>query len=323
MLSRVADNLYWMSRYLERAEHTARVLQANMDVQLDRPTDSSAKSWQLVLESLHVGDSAESPPPDATAIVSALTVNANHDASIIASIEGARRNARQVRELISSEMWEQINRLYLTVSQTAFDTLWVQPHDFFQAVIKGALLFRGLTDATMNHGEGWHFIQVGQLLERVVNLTGLLKTYLGYWSRHGRLLDDPSPAQYLDWMTLLHSCAAFEAYTKEYTADLRFHHIAEFLLLSEQFPHSIHFAIRTMQEDLNAIAAATGTHRNTRVYRLIGRLRSQLSYDEIGDVIAAGLTGYLDDIHAGCLEIDSAIYQTYIMYAVEDKLLNG
>ncbi|MEI7773053.1 MAG: alpha-E domain-containing protein, partial [Chloroflexales bacterium] len=161
MLSRVADSLYWMSRYLERAEHTARLIAVGLNLMLDQTPQSVGPRWERLLAALRAY-----PPPsgsgDAYAIARMLTFDTSNEGSIVSCIASARENARQVRELISSEMWEQLNRLYLRVKGSSIDQIWQgEPLEFYQDVKEGAHLFQGVTDATMTHGEGWQFIQVG------------------------------------------------------------------------------------------------------------------------------------------------------------------
>lgn len=325
MLSRVADNLYWMSRYLERAEHTARLINVNLDLIPDRSPETIERCWQQLITSLHLpltDDITEAMHDDSSSsgyqVVQHLTFNADNPDSVASCISLSRENARQVRELISEAMWEQINRLYLDVKNTTLKQIWqAQPHDYFQAVTFGSYLFRGVTNSTMNRGEGWHFIQIGQLIERISNITKLLEIYLQETSASG---DAAQTDPYLDWVCLLRSCTAFEAYCKVYTADLRHDRIAEFLLLNDEFPHSVHFAVKTMQNGLNAVAEETEVRKNSQVYRLVGRLKAMLSYDEIGEVIAAGLPDYLQQIKTQCNKIHQATYQTYITYPIEEKL---
>jgi uncharacterized alpha-E superfamily protein len=317
MLSRVADNLYWMSRYLERAEHTARLIDVNLDLMPDRSAQARQKAWQNLYGSLRL------PLPDfpleAYNVVQSLTFDAAQEASIISHIANARENARQVREQFSSEMWEQTNSLYLEVKETTIDEIWTdQPHKFFQMVKQGVHLFQGISDSTMNHGQGWHFIQVGQFIERASNSAALINIHLR---------ETPSPRQeatstdqYLDWVGLLRSCTAFEAYCKVYSADPLFNCIAEFLLLNEEFPHSVHFSVKMLRTALEAVAEITDTRKNSQVYRRVGRLKARLDYDQIDEVIADDLYSYLDDIQKQCAQIHNAVYQTYINYPITEKL---
>lgn len=318
MLSRVADNLYWMSRYLERAEHTARLVDVNLDLMLDRSAGAAERSWKGVFSSLRVPLPAEAAP-DAYQMTHLLTFDAANESSIVSLIAAARENARQVREMISSEMWEQINRLYLDVKGTRLEAIWnAQPHEFFQSVKQGAHLFRGITTSTMNHGEGWHFIQVGQFIERAGNIATLLSVHLCNKPEPGR---PANPAdQYLDWVCLLRSCTAFEAYCKIYSPEPHQDHVAEFLLLNEGFPHSVHFSVMMMRNALLAVADITDTRRNSQVYRRVGRLKAMLDFDQIEDVISGDMQAYLDNIRRQCAQIHNTIYQTYINYPINEKL---
>jgi uncharacterized alpha-E superfamily protein len=248
MLSRVADTLYWMSRYLERAEHTARVIDINLNLMLDQSPASAGPRWERVLASLRA-EGPEGTPGDPYAICRALTFDATNTSSISACVAAARENARQVRELISSEMWEQLNRLYFQVRRASLVDIWSgQPHEFFNSVKDGAHLFRGITDSTVCQGEPYHFIEVGRFLERAAAAAALLDVHFGQthdWN-------DPAvaAAQHLEWVGLLRCCAAFEAYCKVYTADLQPIRIAEFLLLNDEFPHSVRFSVDWVQSAL-------------------------------------------------------------------------
>src|SRR5262249_13527953 len=156
MLSRVADSLYWMSRYLERAEHTARLLDLNLNLTLDQSSSVAEQRWRLVLLSLRSVEPDKSPC-DAYCLTEHLTFNSDNKDSLVSCVIAARENARQVREQISSEMWEQLNQLYLGVRRAKIDGIFTQPHEFYRPVKEGSHLFQGVTDSTMTHGEGWYF----------------------------------------------------------------------------------------------------------------------------------------------------------------------
>ncbi|MEO8397929.1 MAG: alpha-E domain-containing protein, partial [Chloroflexota bacterium] len=160
MLSRVADTLYWMSRSLERAEHTARLLDLQLHMMVELNSEDADERWQRILTSLYVTapDNFKADPYSYTHLLAFDSGNSN---SITACIAAARENARHVREQISSEMWEEVNRLSLQVKNTQIAKIWDnQPHEFFDSVKQGIHLFQGITDSTMNHGEGWQFIQM-------------------------------------------------------------------------------------------------------------------------------------------------------------------
>src|SRR5712664_4407367 len=170
MLSRVADSLYWMSRYLERAEHTARLVDVELQLWLDQSPETGAGRWRFLLEGLHAPGAQGAV--DATKLVNTLVFSRSNASSIVSCIASARENLRHVREQCSTRMWEQLNRLYLDVMDMRPEEEWIlKSHDFFHLITERAYLFHGITDATMSHGEGWQFIQLGLYVERTVTLT--------------------------------------------------------------------------------------------------------------------------------------------------------
>lgn len=317
MLSRVADNLYWMSRYLERAEHSLRLLTVNLNMMLDQSPAEADARWQQLLESLMVSAPADQPL-DEYHILHLLTFDQNNRNSIISCIESARENARPVRELISSEMWEYLNQLYLRVRKLDVETLWRdEPFSYFREIYDGLLLFQGVTDSTMNHSEGWHFIQAGRYIERATAVCNLIAV-------HSPALQPCSPDEaaerYLHWVGILKSCTAFEAYVKIYSADVQPDLLTEFLLLNEDFPHAVHFSIGCLETALNAIAESTEKRKNIRVNRLAGRLRAMLGFASIDEIMDADLRGFLSDVNLHCAQIHTAIQETYITYPIETAL---
>lgn len=317
MLSRVADNLYWMARYLERAQHTARLLDVTLDLVPDRSAGAVTRSWEKLFASLHLAI-PENLPMKGRPITQMLALDTESEPSIVHHVASARDNARQVRELISSEMWEQINRLYLDLQKASMDRVWAAPHEFFHTVKQGAHLFQGITDSTMDRSEGWHFIQLGQYIERAGNVAALLSAHLAHEAA-GEVLLHASDL-YLEWLGLLRSCTAFEAYCKVYSADLRFEEIAEFLLLNDSFPFSINFAASMLQSALEDIADTTDTRRHNPILRRIGRLKATLDYEQIDDLLAADLSTTLLTIQSQCAQIHTDIFHAYIAYPVEEKL---
>lgn len=316
MLSRVADSLYWMGRYLERAEHTARLVNVNLHLALDRTPADAAQHWGRLLSSLRLPPpAAESLTPVEHATAASLDL-ANRD-SISASIGAARENARQVREQISSEMWEQINRLFLAVRRDAHDADWTGgTHAFLASVIEGVHLFQGITDATMTHGEGWQYIDLGRYLERASATAALLDVH--YRDFPGARDQPAEVGEYVEWVAVLRSCCAFEAYCRHYTADLRSIRIAEFLILNAHFPRSIRFAAGRIQASLKAIAALTG--RGGRAERLAGRLLASLDYGQVDEIVGEQLPVYLEGIVRQANQINAAVYQQYINYPIESAL---
>src|ERR1700685_2806814 len=255
MLSRVAESLYWMSRYLERAEHTARLLDVDLQLRLDQSPKNSSGRWLRLLEASQVPAPVDGQS-DAAPLTHILTLDRDNSSSILSCVAAARENLRQVREQCSTEMWEQLNRLYLQVNSTTSSEAWLlNSYVFFRAVQEGAHLFQGATDSTMAHGEGWQYIQLGRFVERTDALARLIGTHFT-WLHHS-LEQAVENEEYLEWVGLLKSCAAFEAYCKTYTAELRPLRVAEFLLLNSSFPHSVRFSVDRVHAALIAIGELT------------------------------------------------------------------
>jgi len=318
MLSSDADSLYWMSRYLERAEHTARMIDVNIVLMLDQSPAFADLRWSRLLSSLRV-TLPEGESLGARGITELLTLDRAGSASIIACLTSARDNARQVREQISSEMWEQLNRLYLHMSAADAGDIWnEQPHEFFRAIKEGIQLFQGITDCTMPRNQGWQFMDVGRFIERASKTAALVDAHYDELAEAQER--DNGVTDYLDWVGLLKSRTAFEAYCQVYTADLRPDRIAEFLLLNADFPHSIRYAVHRLQAALKAIGRATGARKAGSVDRLTGRLQSMLDYGQIDEIMAGNMQAFLADIQQQCLHIHRSIYQVYITPPIESIL---
>jgi uncharacterized alpha-E superfamily protein len=319
MLSRVAESLYWMSRYLERAEHTARLIDVDIELGLDQSPEAGAGRWWRLLEALQA-PAPEDGKIDAATLTHILTLDRTNESSIISCVAAARENLRQVREQCSSAMWEQLNRLYLQVNSTTASEAWMlHSYVFFRAVRDGAHLFHGVTDSTMSHGEGWQYIQLGRYVERTDAVARLIGAY---FTRLPYSVDQPVESEeYLEWVGLLKSCAAFEAYCKKHTAELRPLRVAEFLLLNPEFPHSVRFSVDKVHAALSAIAALTERKAEQPV-RLAGRLRATLSFSQIDEVMASGANAYVESVRQQCGQAHSSIHQIYFDYPVESALVS-
>jgi uncharacterized alpha-E superfamily protein len=316
MLSRVADSLYWMSRYLERAEHTARLVDVELQLWLDQSPEAGAGRWRFLLEATRT--LAAERAVDPTRLVNQLVFSRTNASSIVSCVATARENLRHVREQCSSEMWEQMNRLYLEVMETRPGELWMlESHGFFRAVQEGAHLFQGITDGTMSHGEGWQYIQLGRYVERTDTVASLMETH---FKRMAQPADQAvESGEYLEWVGLLRACVAFEAYCKAQTAEIRPLRVAEFLLLNPEFPHSVRFSVDRINAALHVIGDLT-ERREKLPTRIAGKLRAQMSFTQIEEIMAEGATAYLQNVRNECAQIHAAIHQIYFDYAIESEL---
>lgn len=313
MLSRVADSLYWMARYLERAEHTTRLLDANIQLMLEQKPQAVERQLRRINLSL-----GKPLPVDAKLTVpqleAALIFDTSVKASIISCVMQARENARQVREQISSEMWSELNGLYHFVKKYDADDLDQElPLEFLNEVRRNISLFKGETDATMSHGEEWWFLQIGRHLERAVNSSTLLTV-------HAAELSGEEDIEHLELLALLRSQNAFEAYLKKYTAEFSEENIVEFLLLNSEHPHSILFSVRRLESSIAALPEMSVLGRRSKVERLAGRLGATLSFSSVEEILTGGLHTALDSVVRQCAHLHTALHQTYIDYPIESSL---
>lgn len=314
MLSRVADNLYWLSRYLERAEHLARLSSVYLDSFLDQNTQVGDPRFDFFLRLVQADENAEQFD-DRKKVFEWIVFDADNPDSIITAVNRARENARQIREQISSETWLEINQLYLKMKRPSKRQWNQQPQLYMQELIRDFYLIGGIIDATNSHDEGWHFLRLGSSMERAISLLHLVQIHFETYETYGN-----DARRHLSWTAMLKCCTAFEAYCMMYTADLTPSRIAEYLLLNGEFPHSIHFAVRTMHQALQQIAMVTKSTRNQQLNRQAGRLKSLLEFSQIDEIMDGGLPRFLQDIQAQCNQIHQSVYQVYITFPVAEEL---
>jgi uncharacterized alpha-E superfamily protein len=258
-------------------------------------------------------DVPANPPESPPSLVDALMFDTTKRDSVMACINFARDNARQVREEITSEMWTQLNALFLRLKEVrAGRSGSARPHYVSRLVVEGVHLFDGVTDETMGHGEGWQFLQLGRYLERAGATAALVDLHFS----NGQLL----PASHTEWVGLLRSCSALEAYCRCYTADLRPERIAEFLLLNSEFPRSVRFAAARVESALRTIAVLTARGAGGRSERMAGRLHASLDYGQVDEILSEDPHVYLETIARHCSQIHAAVYQSYVMYPIESAL---
>ena len=317
MLSRVADSLFWMARYLERAEHAALAVEAHLNLSLGREAGHD-DGWRLLREALScpAGEGEEDTDPYAGTY--AIAFDTVHPGSIRSNITAARESARQVREQVSTEMFMQLNALYFRVQQTRLEDIWNgEPFEFFRSIHNGSHLFHGITDAGVSHDQGWFFIQLGRYLERAQCMTRMLKVYLHDTKASGQRRAFEAD-RYLSRVGLLRACSAYEPYLRRYRHGLRSRDIARFLLLDDNFPRSVRFSADRIQGAVHAITRDTGHAHTAALERLAGRLRGQLEFAEISEVLDHGLGGFIDQLLETSNEIGAQVYRAYIGYPITE-----
>jgi uncharacterized alpha-E superfamily protein len=316
MLSRVADALYWLARYMERAENSARILDVNVQVTLDSDeagVEAERNAWQPILATLEDQTRFTSVHKaiNGDTVCVFVTFARENPNSIWSCVAGARENARTIREYISSEMWERINALYLWLraEEAHRDIASSSGIGFYRQVVDMCHQFHGTTDQTLTHGEGWDFIQVGKFIERADNASRLLDLkyhiLLPSGERVGGTVDT------VQWQAVLRSCSAFEAYRKVYTAQVTPWSVAEFIILHDRFPRSVRFCVDSLDVALHRISGCDRAHFSNESERLSGRLSSDLNYTTINEVFRLGLHEYLDGIQGRLIEIGDAMHRQY------------
>lgn len=311
MLSRVADSIYWMNRYIERAENYARFLDVNFNLSLELPPDLP-EQWQPVIITTGDWDLFQSLYEDnvqKSMVIYFLGFDQNNQNSIYSSIIKARENARVVRPEITKEVWEQINYLYYFVKEGSAKKLWKKkdPRNYFTEIKKGCQLLYGIFDSTISRNDGWHFGKIGQLIERADKTSRVLDV------KYHMLLPTPqavgSPLDLIHWAALLKSVSAYDMYRRK-NGKLIPSAITEFLTLNEVFPRSILRCLSQAELSLRLISGSGQGYTN-RAEKQLGILKSQLEYADINDIFGTGLHEYLDNFQFKLNGVSSAISETF------------
>jgi len=310
MLSRVANSIYWMCRYIERAENVARFISVNLNLLLDMPSEKG-KHWEPLV--LTTGDQElfEKKYQNYTkeAVIEFLAFDRSYPNSIISSLAGARENGRSIREIISSEMWEHLNNFYLELTDVKSQTMALEdPHRFFKIIQMRSHLFTGLLDSTMSHGEAWNFARIGMMLERADKTSRILDVKYFMLLPHPDLVN--SPIDNIQWTSVLKSASAFEMYRKEHHR-ITPHKVASFLIFDSQFPRSIRHCISKADICLHRIAGSPEGSASNLAEKKLGRLKADLEYTDIDEVVKSGMHEYLDGLQSRINQIDEVIGTTF------------
>ncbi len=315
MLSRNADSLLWMSRYIERAENIARIVDVNLQMLLDyqRLDDHQlGQHWEPLVLSLGEEELFEElyDKADSTTVTEFLTFDERNPNCIINCVDAARENARSIRDQISDEMWEEINRLYLFLHSPAAREVWRKtPTEFYKEMKQCSYLFQGLTNATLVHDEGRDFTQIGRFMERADKTSRLLDVkyhiLLPAGDEVGGTIDS------VQWAAVLRCCSAFEGYQDHYGFDIKPMQVSEYLIFAESFPRSIRFCLRTLDASLRRLSGSPAGHFSNDAEKLTGRLLSEINYSTMDDIYAIGLHQYLDKLQLQLNDIGEKFYQSY------------
>jgi len=305
LLSRVASSVYWMARYIERAENLARFIGVGLHLQLDMPLDPVSQ-WDSLIHA--TGDAAIFKERYGAAtqaeVIEFLSFDPENSNSISSCIRAARENARSVRETISSEMWEQVNSMYLMTpsngNRPAADSL----HEFFRNIRLACHLFQGITDTTMTHDEAWHFLRAGRELERADKASRILD--VKYFMLLPSVADVGTPYDDVLWSAVLKCLSGFEMYRKKH-GRISPRQIVEFLVMDAEFPRAIRYCIHRAERSLHEITGTPSGSFRYRSEQLMGMLEAHLNYTSVEGILRSGLHEYLDDLQARMNDVGDAV----------------
>jgi uncharacterized alpha-E superfamily protein len=311
MLCRVAEDIYWMSRYVERAIAVGRLIDVTWHLELDLgEPDSESRAFWLPLLGAVAGRDSEVAHQDVRQF---LAFDVENPDSLVSCVRQARAAARGVRESISSEMWEQLNTLYLSLVDPehmpqAEDELYA----FYRRVREGAQFFQGLADNTLAHDETWEFINLGKYLERASNVARVLNLQAHLLHRpldRARGADDT-----VRWLALLRSCGCAEAYAHYYSVRVEPAHVVEFMLLNPVFPQSVRFSLGAAWDSLRQVASrgADGHGGTSPAVRAMGLLDAQLEHAAVDEVLEEGLEAFLQDVQGRIVHVSEEITRSYM-----------
>jgi uncharacterized alpha-E superfamily protein len=310
LLSRVADAVYWMGRYIERAENVARFLDVNHNLSIDLP-DGYSRQWQPVIDT--TGDSLlfrqRYGVASQESVTRFLAFDPEYPNSVYSCIRNARENARSVRETISSEMWQQINDLYLAITEASRrEERWSLPA-LCQMLRMGCHLFTGILHVTMSHNEAWHFIRLGTLLERADKTSRILD--VKYFILLPSVNDVGTPYDDLQWTALLKSVSGFEMYRKRYGRIVP-ESIVDFLLLSGEFPRSVRYCVSRADLSLRAITGASPDTFSCASEQRLGMLRGEVDFTRVEPLLATGLHEFCDGLQTKLNTIGDCILTDFL-----------
>lgn len=310
MLSRVADSLYWINRNVERAENISRFVEVSEAMALDCPP-GSAEPWLPLIEASGDRQLFDQLFPVVTpeAVIHFLVREVNNPSSVLNCIANARENARQIREVITTEMWEQINDIYWTLQEESF---WRQPpQEQLREIRRACQLFYGITDATLSRDLSWQFSRLGRLLERADKTTRILdvKYFLLLPSPEevGGVLDE------LQWISLLRSAGAYQMFRQSSQQAIEPKAVASFLLLDPIFPRSVRYCLERISDTLRIIRGSFVPRPADDLECLIGLTLAHWSFTRIDELVASGLHEAIDQFQANLNRLNELIEARYFI----------
>jgi len=331
MLSRDADACFWIGRYVERAEATARMVDVHYHATLESGLSDTAGSdsptpWDSLLAISHSTEEFYSKHKlmNDSQLIYFFAFDTENPNSIISSWSRARENSRSIREQIASEMWETLNIFYLQLREWDVERVLSEgPHAFFQRVENASHLFQGILNRTLMMGETRDWLDVGRFLERGDQTARLLDVKYhdllpAYREGEAESMEPLGVGSTLDmhgWIAVLKSVSAFEMYRKTYRGGILPASVVDFLVLNSQFPASVRHCVGRVEGCLKRISGnASGSISSTEPERVVGRLLADLTYSRPDEIILEGLHEFLEGVQIRCAEVGTAITRAYLSY---------
>lgn len=313
MLSRTADHLFWMSRYIERAENLARLLDVTWQMSLVPQSEEAAnQSWNAIiaLNSLEEAYAERYATVNGENVLRFMVTDHDNYASIYSCLRMARENAHAVRGTLTTEMWETLNATWLEARQMSFEQIINGGiGDFFEWVKMRSSLTRGTTLGTLLQDEAFHFIRLGTLLERADNTARILDVKYHVLRPH----EDEGATDFYQWGALLRSVSGFEVYRKVYRDVITPERVAELLILHSDMPRSLRFCLNGVVKNLELVA----NRQSDETLRQAGQLYSQLRYGRIEDILKDGLHEWLTDFMDRIYLLGDGISQNFLVPMTE------
>lgn len=310
MLSRVAESIYWMARYVERAENTARFVDVTQNLSLDQPAGVMVQ-WEPLIYITGDQDQYKERYDDVSpqSVIQFMAFDREYNNSIVRGLEAARENARSVRETISTEMWEHLNELYHWIRDASHGTeAWESPSVFFQQVKMRCQAFGGICDDTMTRDQGWHFANMGRMLERADMISRLID--VKYFTLLRSPEDVNTPIDDLQWSSVLRSVSGFEMFRQLHNA-VTVENVVDFLAIGRRFPRAIHYCLIAADQSLHAISGQPEGAYSNLAERHLGQLRSELAFADSTQVVQRGLHEFVDDLQNKLNRIGDSVHDRF------------
>lgn len=318
MLSRVADSVFWLSRYVERAENVARFLDVNMHLTLDLG-DSISQQWEplVAITGDHEIFAERHGRATRDSVWQFLTFDRKNPNSIVSCLYSARENARTIRGSLPSEVWEELNKFYLFVRGADVANALENTSQFLNEVKRYSQLLVGIMESLMSRNEAWHFARMGRNLERADKTSRILD--VKYFILLPTTTEVGTPLDVIQWSALLKSASALEMY-RRVRGRIAPEHVVGFLMLDRDFPRSVRYSLSRAEESLRAVTGSPDGTFHLRAEKLLGRLRAEFEFTQATDIISAGLHEFIDRFQFSLNEVDAAIFNNFF---ATQPVLNG